>query len=119
MAFPESTRKLLDEIGQVAAEVNSQCEGCREFVTVIRTEQEKVNGAMRFPYLRAGAPLFRVMRFRVKEELVENDTNVCNEDLLDLQSVVIDSEDRALAILEMWNVPPDCLVRPADCSVPI
>ena len=41
------------------------------------------------------------------------------EDLLDLQSLDVISEDAVIAILDLWQVPPESLLPPDATEIPV
>ncbi len=120
MTFPMKLQEMLTTIGQVAVEVESFVEGYREFVTVFRCPTSQIlSFDERFPYLRGNEIVYRLMRFRVENSLIENDQHCSNEDLVGLQSLYVPSEETALHILDFWKVPPSTLVPPNQTEVPV
>jgi len=115
-----TVRDTLTTIGQVAAELPCQIEGYREFVTVFRYQTARIMGfANQFPYLADSDVAYRVMRFRVDAELIENDRDCSNDNLVGLQCIHVATEDEVLNVLRIWHVSPDTLRQPRETEVPV
>ena len=94
MPLPQSLRESLAAIGQVAAELNCQFEGYREFVSIYRIHTNSIIGFQgRFPYYSNCEVIFRIIRFRVKSQDIEEDKDFCTQDLIDLQQVFLPTEE--------------------------
>ena len=120
MPLPESVRDILSSIGQAAAEVTCECEGCREFVSIYKVPGYSVqNRAERLPYFARADFIYRICRFRVRSELIEFDVNVSPDDLWDAQEMYFTDEDLLEQVLLMWQVEPSRLGRPVDCAIPL
>jgi hypothetical protein len=120
MTMPSNVQELLMTIGQVAAELPNTIDGYRDFVTVYRFETSKVLGFEgQYPYLVGNSAAYRLLKFRVDESLIEEDVNVCNEDLIGLQCIVVATEAEAATVLDMWSVDPSILRMPKETEVPV
>jgi hypothetical protein len=113
-------QNILEGFGQAAAEVSCEFDGCREFVSIYKTRKDSLlNGAKRFPYFAESSVLYRICRFRVQSEIIEQDTDVSPEDLWDMQSLYVADSELLKNILAMWRVEITMLGCPADCSIPV
>lgn len=118
--LPSPVRETLMTIGQVATELPCRIEGHREFVTVFRYQTDRIMGfANQFPYLANCDVAYRVMRFRVDADLIENDRDCSNDDLIGLQSLHVATEEDVLNVLRIWDVSPDALRQPQETEVPV
>jgi hypothetical protein len=120
MAFPDKVQAILDDIGEVAVEVACGIEDYREFVGVYAVRTEKViNFENRFPNLRDRDLVFRVIRFRVRAMLIEQDINVGPDDLIELQQIYLPSQSDVEFVLEIWQVASDSLQSPRFVEIPV
>lgn len=118
--LPNAVQIALNTIGQVAAELPSQIEGYREFVTVFRFQTDRISGFnAQFPYLSGFPVAFRLMRFRVDAEIIQHDRDCCNEDLVGLQSIHVATEEDVQMVLRIWQISPELLREPRESAVPI
>ena len=116
----DNIRKILIDIGQVAAEVNCPIDGYREFISVYATPRERVmNFDGRFPYLSETQILYRAIRFRVKSILIEEDADVGPNDLIGLQEIFLPSEEHVEFVMRMWKIPIDTLLSPKQVEIPV
>jgi len=120
MAFPTDVQAVLSDIGEVAAEVSCNIDGYREFVGVYAVQTSQViNFKNRFPYFRDLEVVFRVIRFRVRSHLIEQNIHVGPNDLIGLQEINLPNESAVEFILDMWNVPLDSLLSPRFVEIPV
>jgi hypothetical protein len=120
MTLPDRVREILDTIGQAAAEVPCAVEGCREFVSVCKAPTTAMLGFQcRFPYFDNSEWLYRVYRFRVSSELIEQDIDVSPDEFGDYQTLYLVDENMVSQVLSMWVNNLDQLGRPADCAIPV
>ena len=120
MTMPSNVQEMLMSIGQVAAELPTTIDGYREFVTVYRFETRKVLGfEAQYPYLMGYSTAYRLLKFRVDEAVIEEDVDVCNEDLIGLQCIVVATEAEATSVLDMWRVDPSILRSAKETDVPV
>jgi hypothetical protein len=118
--FPEGVRDILADVGQAAFEVETVVNGFREFVTVFRCETNRMtNFDQRFPYLKGESVVYRLMRFRVDTNIIDKDDDCSMEDLIGLQSIYVPSENAAIMILDIWEVPASSLLPPNKTSIPV
>lgn len=110
----------LMRLGQLALEVECDCEGLREFVSVYAGSRTRLmNAEQRFYYYRKSPCLFRVVRFRVDKELLSADKNVGPDDLFDLQEIYLPDIESVEYVLRLWNVDIRNLAPPAECDIPV
>jgi len=118
--IPQRVIAILDDVGQVAAELSTEVEGHREFITVSKAETSEIDTAAfrkRFPYL--GRIYYTVWRFRVVEKVIEDDIDIWEDDMIDLQKMYVSNLEEVEAILQMWQFDPANLLPPNQTEVPI
>jgi hypothetical protein len=120
MSFPENIDHYLEQVGQVACEVESAVEEQLEFVAISCVRyKDGENFWRRFPYLGDARVLYRVYRFRVAKELVDSDRSVGPDDLVDLQQIYTSSKLVVAEILHDWKVEMDQLCLPVESRFPL
>jgi hypothetical protein len=120
MAFPTLLREILGSIGQAAAEVACHVEDCREFVTIYQIDTRQMIGFPdRIPYYSSCETVYRLLRFRVTSEQLEQGVNCSKEDLFGVQEVIVPTEEAVQFILQLWQVPIESLVAPRLTDIPI
>lgn len=118
--LPQKVTETLQSVGEVAAELPCDLEGYREFVVVVRFKTDRIFGfASQYPYLADLPIAYRVMRFRVDSQVIENDRDCGNDDLVGLQSLHVPTIDDVQYILRIWQVSPSILRQPNETDVPI
>ena len=120
MSLPDNVRDILENVGQVAAEVPCSIEGYREFVSVYAGPTERVmTFEERFPYYVGAKTLCRCIRFRVKSLLIEQDADVGSHDLIGLQEIYLPSENDVEFVLRLWKVAVGDLLSPRQVEIPV
>jgi len=120
MSFPDEIRYILNDLGQVAAEVPCLIDGYREFVSVFATPKDDVvNFAGRFPYFGEATTLYRCIRFRVDYALIDKDADVHTEDLVARQAIFLPSEETVEFVLRLWKVSNGELKSPRHVEIPV
>lgn len=120
MAFTERVRDTLDNVGQVAAEVDCSIEGYREFISIYVTSRDRImNCAGKFTYLDGAATIFRAIRFRVNSKLIDDDLNADPGDLIGLQEIFLPSEQDVEFVLSLWEIDMRQLLPPKDVEIPV
>ena len=111
---------ILDDIGQVAAEVPCYFEDCREFVSIYKAPWAGILGVeKRFHYFKGAEYLYRICRFRVRSKVVVNDVDVASNDLLDMQQIYVATKSAVIFNVSLWISDLSTVGRPADCSIPV
>lgn len=120
MSFTQDQIAVLEDIGQLAADLPCCHENMHEFISIfVVKKHESATFELSFPYYREFSQVYRVVRFRVRSHFVEDDIHVGPDDLLGIQSIYVPSLEDVEIILRLWKLSPDILTRPADTNIPI
>jgi len=106
--------------GQAAMELRSTLSGYRDFIHVYYIGGVHIaKYHERFPHTADSKQAYRVVRFHVKNELIENDLQAGPDDLINKQVIWVCTEDDLEYILKIWNVISDELlsIRVVDSPV--
>lgn len=112
--------RILHAPGRLDAEVESFDEDLRAFVTVTSFfKSDLPDGDKRYGYFPKVDLLFKVTRYRVFVDLLEEKHGISKWDVCDLDEVVVPDKGCLLEILEMWLPSLDALVAPELSDAPI
>ena len=114
-------REILESVGQAAIELTCSIPGHREFATVFmcRRDAVQINTERRFPYLADCELIYRLVRFRVPEEIIDNDVSCAEDELLDLQQIYLPHFESVQYLLDVWKIAPRDFRKPCEVEIPI
>ncbi|QDU82481.1 hypothetical protein Pla110_42390 [Polystyrenella longa] len=119
MKLPPNMLSALSEHGRLVAELQNLLEEDRVYAMIFHFDTtEDPELIKRFPYLKGQKFGYRVMRFRILQDDLNDNSTLCNIKLMDLQDVCVASDEAVAYLLHLWNTPLELFKSPDQSSIP-